>query len=465
MESSDTTDQHGRSRERGEPAPSAADDPPGPRGVPVIGHTASILRTPLEFLDRLASHGDVVRYRIAGNAVTALFHPDDVQRVLVEDADRFDRYVFGDRGFDFAPEGILFNDGPQWHRQRTLMQPAFTVDRIESYASTMTDVARARFDEWSDGQEVILDREFSALTLEILGSALFDLDLDPSASDEPVVNAARLINDTSERLTFASVLPLWLPTPANRRYRRAMADYRDRVDALIADRREHGTDGTDLLSLLLEAGGPDQRGLSEEEIRDNLLTFLFAGHETTSLVLTYTVALLSRHNRIRDRLHEELVAVLGNERPRFEHVPDLEYTERVITEAMRLYPPSYIIFLTPTEDVTIGGYHVSSDSIVSLPQYRIHRDERWYEDPGAFDPDRWTDERSADRPEYAYFPFGGGPRHCIGMRFATLEATLVLASFAQRFDMELLEESMPSLSPRATLQPESPVRARLRARG
>ena len=465
MESSNEPDQRARSHDPGEPAFAAADDPPGPRGLPVVGHTVSILRTPLEFLDRLASHGDVVRYRIAGNAATALFHPTDVQRVLVEDVDRFERYVFGDRGFDFAPEGILFNDGEQWHRQRTVMQPAFTVDRIESYASAMTDVARERFDEWADGQEVVLDREFSALTLEILGSALFDLELDPSSSDEPVVTAARLINNQSERLTFASFLPLWLPTPANRRYRRAMADYRERVDALIADRRERGTTGTDLLSLLLDAGESDGRGLSEDEIRDNLLTFLFAGHETTSLVLTYTVAVLSRHDRVRKRLDDELTSVLGDEHPRFEHVPDLEYTERVIREAMRLYPPSYIMFRTPTEDVTIGGYRVPAGSIVSLPQYRIHRDERFYDDPETFDPDRWTDDRSADRPEYAYFPFGGGPRHCMGMRFATLEATLVLATFAQRFDVELLEGSMPSLSPRATLQPESPVRARVRARG
>ena len=429
--------------------------PPGPDGYPVLGNTVDIMRRPLAFLDELRTYGDVVRYDLLGDTVTALLHPDHVERVLVEEPERFERYLFAEQGFDFAPEGILFTNGEQWRHQRRLFQSGFTMDRIRSYADTMSAYAAEAAAEWEDGQEVVLNDRFSTLTLRILAAALFDVEVDPDGEDEAIVSAARIINERSDSNSYAAVVPNWVPTPGNRRYKRALEEYRRRVDTLIERRRG---EGDDLLSILLDADDD----LSEAELRDNLITFTFAGHETSSLALTYTVLLLAQHEEIRAALDAELDAVLDGERPRFEHVPRLERTERVLTEAMRLYPPAYIMFRTPTEDVRLDGYELPEGSIVTLPQYAIHRDERFYDDPGAFRPDRWTDD--ADRPEYAYFPFGGGPRHCIGMRFAMLELKLVLATLAQRFEFEVLSDPDPELNPGATLQPAADVRVRVHER-
>ena len=247
-----------------------------------------------------------------------------------------------------------------------------------------------------------------------------------------------------------------------------MDAYRDRVDTLIETRRRENESaskpGDDLLSLLLHQRDTDGYQLSEAEIRDNLITFTFAGHETTSLVLTYTFLTLTQHADVRTRLEEELEEVLGGRAPSFEDVTRLEYTDRVLREVMRLYPPAYIIFRKPTSDVTIGGYEIPEGSVLSLPQYQIHRDARFYDEPEAFRPDRWREEIDDTRPEYAYFPFGGGARHCIGMRFAMLELTVVLATLWQRFDVELCSDPEPELEPGATLQPAEDVRVRLRER-
>ncbi|WP_252699170.1 cytochrome P450 [Natronosalvus vescus] len=441
--------------------------PPGPDGLPIVGNTHSIIREPFAFLDELHGYGDVVRYRILGNTVTALFHPDYVQRVLVEEPETFERYLFADQGFDFAPEGILFTQGEQWRTQRQLMQPAFTVDRIRSYTDTMARYAEQTADSWETGDEIVLNRAFSRLTLRILTNALFDLDLEPGESDA-VTRAAQLINEQSNSRSVAGFLPEWVPTPGNRRYHRTLEAYRDRVDTLIEERRADaaGTEepGDDLLSVLVHHAESNGGALTEREIQDNLITFTFAGHETTSLVLTYAFYLLTQHDDVRRRLEAEQQAVLGGATPTFEDVTRLEVTDRVLQETMRLYPPAYIIFRKPTRDVTIGGYDVPEGTVLSLPQYRIHRDERFYDEPEAFRPDRWREECVNDRPEYAYFPFGGGARHCIGMRFAMLELKVVLTTLLQRFDLELVSDPDLALSPGATLQPADDVHVRLTER-
>lgn len=440
--------------------------PPGPDGYPVVGSTLSLLSDPFEFYDDLATYGDLVRYRAMGNQFTALLAADHVERVLVEEPDRFRRWEFGDVGLEFASEGLLSVDRDRWEGQRKLMRPAFTVERIRSYADGMADVADRMVAEWEDGAEIGLDEEFSDLTLQILSKTLFDLDLDRDDHTEAIARAANLITERSgPRQNVDMFLPDWITTPGQRRFDRAMAAYRDRVDALVDERREADPDAhDDLLSLLLSAEGPDGRSLSREEIRDNLVTFIFAGHETTALGLTYTFFLLSQHEQIADRLRRECDSVVGDDRVGFEHVPQLEYTEAVIDEAMRLYPPVPVIFRRVTEDAVFDGYRVLEGTIVTCPQFFIHTDDRYYEEPETFDPDRWIDGRKDDRPEYAYFPFGGGPRHCIGMRFARLEMQLVVATIARQFEMELLSDPDPDLSAAATLQPEAPIRVRIRRR-
>ncbi|RQH03356.1 cytochrome P450 [Natrarchaeobius oligotrophus] len=439
--------------------------PPGPDGYPLVGNTLSVVRDPFAFYDELATHGDVVRYRVAGRTFTALLHPDYVERVLVSEPGRFERYVFADLGFDIGTEGLLMTDGTQWKRQRRLLQPAFTIDRIETYAETMVECAERTADSWIDGSEVALNSEFSELTLRILAKALFDVEVDPATDGEVIARAARAINERVNARNLSTFLPQWVPLPANRRYERTMRAYREQVDALIDRRRSADSSGEadDLLSIMLRAS--DDRGgtLSETEVRDNLVTFLFAGHETSSLALTYALMLLARHDDVAATLRAELEEVIGDERPTAAHVPELEYADAVLTEAMRLYPPAYILFRKATDDAVIGGYRIPAGTILTLPQFHLHVDDRFYDDPEEFRPERWLDD-DRDRPEYAYFPFGGGPRHCIGMRFATLEMTLIVAVLLCRFDFELSSEPDPEPSAAATLQPENDVRVRVRRR-
>ncbi len=463
-----------------ETAPDPADHPlpPGPDGYPLVGSAPRFLRDPFAFYDRLAEYGDVVRWRLPGVTFTTLLHPDHVEQVLVADHDRYERDLVGDFDFAFAPDGLLQSDGDQWLRQRRTMQPAFTVERIQSYADAMAGYAERTADRWSDGEEVALNRAFSNLTLRILAKALFDVEVDPSAEDAVIPRAARAVDDRTDATSLTTFLPQWLPTPSNRRYERALAAYRERADELIAERRAAGADGDDLLSLLLTATGPDGAGLSAAEVRDNLLTFTFAGHETTSLGLTYAVLLLSTHDDAAARLRAEVESVVGDGTPTAGDAFQLEFTERVVREALRLHPPAHILVRRATEESVVGGYRVPEGTVLTLPQFHLHTDGRFWDDPESFRPDRWAAEtggdeagggsggadRADERPEYAYFPFGGGPRHCIGMRFAMLEMKLVVAVLARAFEFELLSDPDPAIGAGATHRPKQDVRVRLHER-
>jgi cytochrome P450 len=456
----------------------AGDDerPPGPDGLPLVGNTFQFLRDPVGFYERLGAEydGDVVRYEIAGTSGYLLTHPDHVERVLVHDDDVFVKgQVSRDSLGQVVDGGVLLSEGEEWASQRKLLQPAFYRGRIETYADTMVDASRARVEGWSDGEVVPVRDEMQQLTLETLARTLFGVEMDGRGRE--VGEAARALLAKFDAGGVSAYLPPWVPTPANVRFRRAMSDLTDTVDALIAERKGD-TEGAsrasparsdrgasrpacdDLISLLLSADD----GLDDEAIRANMVTFLIAGHETTSLALTYALSLLADHPEKRDRLHAELDDVDGD--PSAGDLPELDYLDDVVTEALRLYPPAYTMFREPTEPVEIGGYTVEPGENLSLPQYLVHRDERWYDDPLAFRPERWTDEFEEDLPDYAYFPFGGGPRHCIGMRFATMEAKLSLATVLSRVTVEPTDET--EIDPRMaiTLQPGGPVPLRVRTR-
>jgi len=438
--------------------------PPGPDGWPLLGSTIQFVRDPWGFYDQLAEYGDVVSYDVGGFPFVTVLHPDHVQRVLVTDSDAYAKTQFGGRGGEFAPDGVLFSEGEQWRAQRSMLQDAFTLDRIQRYGETMGDVAAEHVAAWPDGEAVALDRVYSDLTLDVLARTLFDLDL--GERGEAVTRVADALGERADSRNLSTFLPNWVPTRRQRRFDRAMADFEALTDDLIAERRTAPDleERDDLLSILLAAEGPDGYRHSEEELHDQLLTFLFAGHETTSLALTYTSMLLAEHDDVLARLHEEWGEVLGDDRPGVTDLPALEYTDRVLTEALRLYPPAYVQFRRTRRDVELGGYRVPEDTYLSVPQFRLHQDERFYDEPDRFDPDRWTDEFEDELPDYAYFPFGGGPRHCIGMRFARTELQLVLPTVLRSLDLELLSDPDPELGVSATLQPVSDVRARVRRR-
>ena len=439
-----------------------AETPPGPDGLPLVGNALSLARDPRAFYDEMSAYGDVVSYRLPRMAFCTVLHPDLIERVLMVDYDRYAKWGLEDFGGEFAPEGVLLTDGAQWRRQRTAIQNAFTVERVRGYGATMARCAAETVERWDDGEEVALNHEFSRLTLDVLTRSLFDLELSEGA--DVVTEFAEALNDRGSIDGLSTFLPMWVPTRENRRYERALSAFRSFVERLIDERRGRADEYDDLLSLLLTAEDDEGNGMSETEIRDQMVTFLFAGHETTALALTYAFLELTKNGSVRERLDAEHDAVLGDGAPDPSALGDLAYTDRVIRETLRLYPPAFITFRQAAEDVELGGYRVPEGTRLTLPQFHVHTDERWYDAPDRFDPDRWTEEFEESLPDYAYFPFGGGPRHCIGMRFAMLELRTVVATVARSVEFELRSDPDPELEMASTLRPAEDVRVRVSKR-
>ena len=439
-----------------------AETPPGPDGLPVIGNAFPLVREPRAFYEEMSEYGDVVSYSVPRLNFCTVLHPELIEHVLMTDHERFGKWGFEDMGGEFAAEGLLMSEGEQWRRQRTTIQNAFTLDRIQGFGETMARCADETVAGWDDGEEVALNQAFSELTLGVLTRSLFDMELGAEAS--MVTEFTEALNRRGNMDGVSTFLPMWIPTPENRRYKRVLSEFRSFVEELIDERRGRVDEYDDLLSLLLTAEDDGGNTMSKTEIRDQMVTFLFAGHDTTSLALTYTCLELAQHDDVRDRLDAEHDAVLGGTAPELTDLDALTYTEQVIQEALRLYPPAFILFRKVHEDVELGGYRIPEGTRLTLPQFHVHTDERWYDDPGTFDPDRWTDDFEDSLPDYAYFPFGGGPRHCIGMRFAMLELKTVLPTIAQQVEFELLSDPDPEFSMGATLQPADDVRVRVHDR-
>ncbi|MFB6141209.1 MAG: cytochrome P450 [Halosimplex sp.] len=398
-------------------------------GLPVLGSAVSFARDPYALYEDIASHGDVVRYSMGTYDMATVLHPDGIEQVLVDDFDHFRKPRAGAKGVEVLSDGLLLNDGEQWHRQRTRLQPLFYRERIETYADAMGTYAAAAADEWAAADRVDLTDATSTYALRVLGKTLFGIDADEYR--DAVRAGAEAILERTSRNPVSVEIPEWVPTPSNRRYRRGI----HRLDGVVADLladREPGSDRDDLLSVLVDAGSDGD--LSESEIRSQLVTFLFAGHETTATALTWALYELGREPAVAKRLRREVDAVLDGECATPADLPDLTYTEQVVRETLRRYPPASAVFRETAAAVTVDGYRVPADTFVTLPQFHVHTDERWWSDPLAFDPGRWDgiEDPPGDRPEYAYYPFGGGPRHCIGMRFARTELRLALATVAKR---------------------------------
>ena len=408
--------------------------PPKRTGLPLVGSAVRFARDPYAFYDDIADYGDVVRFSMGSYDMVAVLHPEGIEQVLVEEFDQF-RKPDDAGGVDVLSEGLLLTDGEQWQAQRSRLQPMFYRERVETYAETMGSYAAAAADEWAAAGRVALSEATSTYTLRVLGKTLFGVNTDDHRA--AVRAGAEAIRERSSASPASLDLPDWLPTPGNRRYRRGVTRLKGVVDDLLDERRD-GPDGDDLLSLLLAAtgGGAESEGAgpTEDEIRSQLMTFLFAGHETSATALTWALYELGRKPEVARRLHEEVDDVVTGPHATLADLPDLPYTEQVLRETLRRYPPAAAIFREADEDVAVGGYRVPEDSYVVLPQFHVHTDDRWWDDPLRFDPSRWdgVDELPGDRPEYAYFPFGGGPRHCIGMRFARMELQLALATIARR---------------------------------
>ncbi len=438
--------------------------PDGPKGLPFFGPVREVRREGLGFVRRVVrEYGDLSYTRFAGLDAYLVSHPDLVEEVMVKKRKIYGRSELNGRLKPLLGNGLLTAEGDGWLAQRRLMAPAFHHKRIAGYAETMVGSTVEGIADWEPGQVRAVDVDYNALTLDIAIRTLFGVDAGDAGKR---VGEAFLQLGAFFEKTLSSVvpLPLWLPTPAVRGFLQARDELDEVVARIIADRRAKGADGDDLLSMLLNLRDEDGQGMDDKQLRDEVLTLLLAGHETTSLALTYTTWLLARHPEADRKLAQELQTVLGDRDPTMADLRALPYLDRVVKESMRLYPPASIIGRQARVDDTLGGYPIPAGSLIVLPAFAVHRDPRFWDAPDAFWPERWTPALEETLPRFAYFPFGGGPRICVGQAFAAMEARLVLATVLRRFRLAPVDDAPLRLVATVTTRPRDPVHAEVRLR-
>lgn len=441
--------------------------PPGPKPKLPMANLMAMRRDRLNFLTRLAAeYGDVVNFKIGSVNIFLLNHPDYIKDVLVTNHRNFHKGRGLEKAKRLLGQGLLTSEDDFHRRQRRLAQPAFHRQRINSYASVMVDYASRTSQRWQDGATVDMSQEMMRLTLAIVGKTLFDADVEKDAEEvrETLTELMELFRDMT--LPFSELLEKVPFTPTNRKFRRGKEVLDTMIYRMINERRASGEDRGDLLSMLLLAQDTEGDGgsMTDRQVRDESLTLFLAGHETTANALTWTWYLLSQNPAVEEKLWAEIEEVLGGRLPTAEDLPRLKYTEMVLAEAMRLYSPAWIIGRRALNDYEVGGYTIPARSIVLMSQWLIHHDPRYYPDPYRFDPQRWTPQARAARPKFAYFPFGGGPRLCIGEGFAWMEGQLLLATLAQSWQAQLLPGHPVELQPLVTLRPKHGMKMRLTRR-
>jgi cytochrome P450 len=428
---------------------------PGPRSFGNLREVLSLRRDPLTFLRRLArEYGPVSQFRVGRLSFYLFTSPEAVREILVTHHDRMHKGRALQRAKVLLGDGLLTSEDELHKRQRRLVNPAFHRERLPGYAREMIAAAGLTAASWRDGARVDMAKEMMGLTLDVVGRTLFSTDLRSQASE--IGQAMHDIMSLMNRLIspFASLLN-YVPLPGTYRYWRARFHLEHAVTTMIGERRASGRDHGDLLSMLLlardEEGGP---GMTDQQVRDESMTIFLAGHETTANALTWTWYLLAQHPEVEANLHAELATALAGRPPTFEDYRKLEYTERVLAEAMRLYPPAWIVGRTAMEDLEVCGYTIPAQSILLVSQYLTHRSPEYFPEPTKFDPDRFRPEALATRPKLSYFPFGAGPRQCAGEAFAWMEGVLVLATLAQQWRARLTSNESIELLPAITLRPK-----------
>lgn len=459
-------------RVRGEARDAVEEFPPEVPGRPLTGNLLDFTSNPLEYLTACArEHGDLARMRILGRPVWLASHPDLIEQVMVRSNRGYMKSRAERRGLSFLGDGLLTSEGEFWRRQRRLQQPAFHKKRIEGYATTMVECAEQMADEWRGEREteaeIDLHAEMMRLTLRIVNLAMFGADVDDKADE--VGDALGAITDRfSGKGGVFFQTPEAIPTRTNRRYRSALRTLDDLIYGIIAERQREGDDEErgDLLAMLLAARDEETgEGMSPRQLRDEALTIFAAGHETTANAMSWTFYLLARHPEVEGQLQAELDETLGGRPPELSDLARLRYTGAVVKESMRMYPPVPTFGREAAEDQDLGGYELRKGTQIIVSQWVTHRDPRYFDDPELFRPERWLDGSTDDIPKYAYFPFGGGPRQCIGKGFAEMEAALLLASLSRRYSFTLADpERRVKPQPVITLRPRGgmPMLARRR---
>jgi cytochrome P450 len=412
--------------------------PPGPRGLPFLGVALDLRRDPLGILTRVAQeYGDIAHIPLLMQSRILINHPDLFEDILVRQPQKFDKGpAIKGAAKRLLGEGLLTSEGELWRRQRRLAQPAFHRQRLAEYGQTMVAQAQEHIRNWRAGEVRDLAEEMMALTLVIAVKTLFGAELTQQAGS--VGDAVTLLMRYQiKRLRSPIKLSMKWPFPSNRRADRAYAYLDSLVYGIIEERRRRREAGEapadDVLSLLMNAMDEDGSRMSSKQLRDEVMTLFIAGHETTAVTLGWAWHLLAQNPAVEQRLADELCSILGGRAPSAEDLPRLTYLDAVIREVLRLYPAAYVIQRTSTEPVELGGYSFPANTTVIISQWVMHRDPRYFDAPLEFRPERWLTGLADRLPPYAYFPFGGGPRRCIGQGFAMMEAVLVMATLAQRF--------------------------------
>ena len=415
---------------------------------------------PLHYIqDAIDQYSDIVQFRLGGLNAFLINHPSYIQQVLQEKNQNYSKDTFQYNALSAVTgKGLLTSDGAEWLEHRRLMQPAFHRQQIYSFGPSITEATQKMLRGWdrmaASGEIIDIDQAMLRLALEILGKALLGKDLSDGAT-ELTTSVLTVLDHIVSQVKSPPSIPAFIPTPANRRYQTAMRSLDRAVFEIIRDHQAEPTMAPDdLLSRLIRAGeGRDRPILNPRQLRDEVITMLIAGHETVASALTWTCYLLSQNPQAEECVWKELKRVLGGRSPSVDDLPALDYTRRVFDEALRLYPPAWLITRKCIRKDEIGGYRIPAGSLVVIGVSAMHHHPGFWPEPDAFDPDRFTPERSAQRPNFAYLPFGGGPRLCIGKPFALTEAPLILAAIYQRYRLELAAKSPVEVMPLVTLRP------------
>ena len=430
----------------------------GPQGLPILGHAVQLARDPLGFFTEChREYGDIVALRLGAWPILLISDPDLIEPILVKNhRDFVKNSVFWRQVTAVFGKGLLTSEGDFWHRQRRLAAPAFAGQRLARYGEVMVRHTQQLLSGWEAGQERDLHTDMMSLTLRIAAETLFGSEVKEDIEEiDHALNA--LTDEIATRLARPIVIPDAVPLPGHIRYRRGLRKIEHVIARITGERRSRNQDTGDLLSMLMLARDEHGQPMSDQQLRDEAVTILLAGHETTALALSWTWHLLIGHPDLEERLAAEVRDVLSERPATVEDLPKLRFTEQVVLESMRLYPPAWAVGREALHDCQIGGYAVPAGTTVYMSPWVVHRSPRFFDMPEEFRPERWQGDFAKQLPRFAYFPFGGGPRVCIGNRFAMMEAVLILATMVQHFRIERAKGCPVKPLPSITLRPKGGV--------
>ena len=459
-----------------EPAAANGAVPRAPGRLPIAGHILKWRADPVRLLTEAARQGDVVRLALPGQTYL-LTHPRHVKHVLQDNHQNYCKGWVFNRIKPYWGESLLTADGDTWRQQRRRVQPSFKRDHTADFAPIVIARTAEMLDRWeahaSSGRPLALYNEMTELALVIIGDVLFGVDLWSDAA-EMARAAQSALGVLKKRVAALAPLPLWIPTGDNRRFNGAMRMLNDRISTIVERKRAAGEAGRSFLAMLMAARDAETgAAMTDRQLHEEILGMLQQGHDTVGESLAWTWYLLSLHPEVERKLHQEIAEVVGDRVPVVADLPKLQYAHMILQESLRVYPPVWVIPRDAISDDEIGGHRIPAGSTILLSPYLTHRHPAFWENPEAFDPDRFLPARSHDRPKLAYFPFGGGPRLCMGVDMAMMEMTLIMVMVAQRHRIHLVSghreeldcvlDMIPRHRVRATLHPRHPVTAPPRA--